>query len=91
MADHAQLLARRDGGLTPGKCRRDHAEMAVDANEAIVLHHHLEAAGTLALNPQDASGASCADRSAGRRRHVDAIVIGSRQRPVRQDARPERR
>ena len=45
MADDAQLLARRDSGFAFGQGGRDHAEMAVDPDETVVLHHHFEPAG----------------------------------------------
>src|SRR5690242_8424208 len=38
MAHHADLLAGRQDTLAVGDCRRDHAEVAVDTDEAIMLH-----------------------------------------------------
>ena len=46
-ADNPELLAGGDCPFSTGERRCDHAQMAVDAHEAIVLHEYFEAAGTL--------------------------------------------
>lgn len=60
--DHAQFLAGRDRPLSLGKGRHDHAEVAVDAQEAIVLDQHLEPARSLALDPDHGAGCGREDR-----------------------------
>ena len=56
MADDPEFLARCDGRLALGQRRRDPAEMAVDADETVVLHHHFETARAFALDADDVPG-----------------------------------
>jgi hypothetical protein len=60
--DHAKFLASCDRALSLGEGRHDHAEVAVDAQEAIVLDQHLEPARSLALDPDHGAGCGREDR-----------------------------
>ncbi len=87
----AEFLPSHDRRLTCGKYWTDHSEMAVDADIAIVLHQHLETTGTLVLNADQRAGFGGKYRRTVRHRQIDTVVIGARLRPVRQNARAERR
>jgi hypothetical protein len=60
--DHSKFLASRNHVLSFGERRHDHAEVAVDAEEAIVLDQHLEPARSLALDPDHRAGCGREDR-----------------------------
>ena len=89
-ADNPKLLARRNRALSFGKRRRDHAEMAVDADEAVMLDQHLQPTRTLALNADHVPGAAAMTARPTGRGQIDAIVVGAGFRHVRQHARAER-
>lgn len=82
-AHRAKLFASRDGALSLGERRSDHAEMTINANEAVVLNQHFEAAWTFVLETDHRAGSGCYDRCAHRCRQIDAIVVGASLRLVR--------
>jgi len=90
-ADHPQFLTRRDGTLAFGKGRGDGAKMAVDADEAVMLHQHLQPTRAFALNSDYASGRRGHYRRPSWRGQVHTVMVGACFRLARQHARAERR
>lgn len=82
-AHRAKLFAGRNGALSLGKRRGDHAEMTINANEAVVLNQHFEATWTLVLETDHCAGCGCHYRCAHRCRQIDSIVVGAGPRLVR--------
>ncbi len=79
----ANLFASRNGALSLGKRRGDHAEMTVNANEAVVLNQHFQATRPLVLETDHRAGCGSHYRCAHWCRQIDSIVVGAGLRLVR--------
>jgi len=69
--------------------RGEHAQVAIDAHEAIVLHEHFEATGTLLLDTDHLAGCGRQYRCATRRRQINTVVVGAREWMLWQHPRAE--
>ena len=56
LSHDAELLTRRNRPFALSKSRGDHSQVAIDGDEAIVLHQDFEAAGTLLLETDHLAG-----------------------------------
>ena len=88
---YPKLFAGTDCSLTAGETRRDHAEVTIDADEAIMLHKHFEPARALVLSADESAGCGRQDRSSNRGRQIDTVVVGPDQGFVRQYTRTKGR
>jgi len=86
---YAELLACRDAALTIGERRRDHSEMAVDAQKAVMLDQHFETTRTLVLNADHRARGGCQNRCTVRCRQINPVVVGAGLRLVWQHTRAE--
>ena len=82
-AHRAKLFASRNGALALGKRGGDHAEVTVNANEAVVLNQHFEPAWTLVLKADHRAGCGSYHRCAHWCGQIDSIVVGAGLRLVR--------
>jgi hypothetical protein len=91
VTDDPDLVPGSKVGFPHCQGRRHHAQVAVDADETIMLHQHFQATDTFALGAYHATRGDGTYGGAGRGRHVDAVVIDPGPGPVRQLARTEGR
>ena len=65
-SNHTEPLARRDGSFALSERWGGHAQVAVDADEAMVLHQDFESAWTLLLDADHFARRRCYDSPARR-------------------------
>jgi hypothetical protein len=90
-SNNTKFLACRDGFFAFSKRWGGHPQVAVDGNEAFVLHQDFESAWTLSLDTDHSAGRSRHDRRARWCCQIDAIMVRARLGMVRKHARTKRR
>jgi hypothetical protein len=90
-SNNTELLACRDGSFALSKRWGGHAQVAVDGDEAIVLHQDFKSPWTLLLDADHLAGRRCHDRRARWCPQIDAMMVGARLGMVGKQARAERR